>query len=380
MDFTKILTSDIGVDEYLKQYNNKLKAADSIIICGMGGFSRFAFFYLESIGFLDKIKGIRDMRLISKNEKEYNGYPVISDQQVKEASKKEIYICTPKKVDAYLGCVKDLELLGVEKDRIFPAIDGFFFLKKSILEKRRLNVNEVKMYNNEFQKAYELLSDELSKTVFESMINYKLTGNIKYLLPVTRSYSQHDFDKEFFVPEKHKRFVDLGAYDGDTAKAYIAKVDNKYEQIFCFEPDPDNFGKLKQWKDNSNSRNVNIFCIGVGSKKETVTFSASGTVGSNISADGNISIEVDTVDHILNGEQVDYVKFDVEGAEYDALLGMRDTIKKYKPTLCVSCYHLKTDFYKLPFLIKELCPDYKLYLRQYLLRYTSTELYAVATE
>ena len=37
-------------------------------------------------------------------------------------------------------------------------------------------------------------------------------------------------------------------------------------------------------------------------------------------------INVDSVDHILAGEKVTTVKMDIEGAEYDALLGMKETI------------------------------------------------------
>ncbi len=56
---------------------------------------------------------------------------------------------------------------------------------------------------------------------------------------------------------------------------------------------------------------------------------------------------------------------DIEGAEMDALRGMQEMIKKNKPKLAISIYHLKDDLWNIPFYIKELNPDYKLYIRQY---------------
>ncbi|MBR2850129.1 MAG: FkbM family methyltransferase [Clostridia bacterium] len=67
---------------------------------------------------------------------------------------------------------------------------------------------------------------------------------------------------------------------------------------------------------------------------------------------------------MLCGERVDYIKFDVEGAEKEAIEGTKETICKYKPALAVSVYHRSEDIFALALQIKELCPEYKLYLRR----------------
>lgn len=56
---------------------------------------------------------------------------------------------------------------------------------------------------------------------------------------------------------------------------------------------------------------------------------------------------------------------------------MKNTIKKYKPAMAISAYHKQDDLIRLPALIKELFPDYKLYLRQYKHVPFETVLYAI---
>ncbi len=56
---------------------------------------------------------------------------------------------------------------------------------------------------------------------------------------------------------------------------------------------------------------------------------------------------------------------DIEGSEYEALLGLKNKIKKYKPKLAISVYHNNDHLWQIPKLIYELNPDYKFYLRYY---------------
>ena len=63
-------------------------------------------------------------------------------------------------------------------------------------------------------------------------------------------------------------------------------------------------------------------------------------------------------------DKIDFIKYDVEGLEYEALLGSKRLIQNSKPQLLVSMYHKCEDMFKLPLLVKELNPDYSLYLRR----------------
>ena len=66
-----------------------------------------------------------------------------------------------------------------------------------------------------------------------------------------------------------------------------------------------------------------------------------------------------------SGRPISYIKMDVEGAEVQALAGGVRTITQYKPKLFVAAYHYDVDLFRLPQLIWQLVPDYKVYLRKH---------------
>lgn len=98
--------------------------------------------------------------------------------------------------------------------------------------------------------------------------------------------------------------------------------------------------------------------------------------GSKILEGGEASIQVDSIDHRI-GIKPTYIKMDVEGAEYQALLGAKNTISAYKPKLAISVYHEPEDIWELPVLIHKLNCEYRFYLRHYSFFEVETVLYAV---
>ena len=62
---------------------------------------------------------------------------------------------------------------------------------------------------------------------------------------------------------------------------------------------------------------------------------------------------------------LDFIKFDVEGAEREALLGCREAVGRCAPDLQVALYHKSEDLFALPLLVRELRPTYRLFLRRF---------------
>ena len=56
--------------------------------------------------------------------------------------------------------------------------------------------------------------------------------------------------------------------------------------------------------------------------------------------------------------KLDIIKFDIEGAERIAIAGATETLKKFKPKLALSGYHLVDDVYFLIDQLLEIQPDY----------------------
>jgi hypothetical protein len=55
---------------------------------------------------------------------------------------------------------------------------------------------------------------------------------------------------------------------------------------------------------------------------------------------------------------------DIEGAEVDALRGAVNTLTRFAPRLAISVYHRPHDLPDIAMLIRDTCPDYRLYLSQ----------------
>ena len=72
-----------------------------------------------------------------------------------------------------------------------------------------------------------------------------------------------------------------------------------------------------------------------------------------------------TVDEICADTHVDYIKYDVEGSENEAILGSLATVHRDRPALLVSLYHRSEDIFALPLLFKAHLPEgYRLVLRR----------------
>jgi methyltransferase, FkbM family len=212
----------------------------------------------------------------------------------------------------------------------------------------------IEFYNDNLDKinnARELLYDNESKAVFDDIINYKLSGEIKHL--INSQSSIHNILR----PLQYTSYADLGAYNGDTVRDLISKAPNlKY--ICAFEPDTRNFKKLSLIPD------ITAYNIAAWNKQTTLVFDRRGGRNSRIGR-GDFEVEANSLDNILQGRQIDYIKYDVEGAEYEALTGSAETIKKYSPDLTVSLYHRSGDIFELVSYVHKLNPAYKLYLRRY---------------
>lgn len=218
-----------------------------------------------------------------------------------------------------------------------------------------------------FDAVYDLLSDEESKRIYQNVIRYKLSGDINYLF---ESESNKDVVySELLDCESIESYLDLGAYNGDTIREML-RYNPQLKGAIALEPDARNFRKLNEYA--QNVANCEVKCINAGAwcENTTLLFDASGNRNAGIVSKGNIvskikEVNVVSVDSVLNGESVDYIKYDVEGSEKEALLGSAQTIRAHAPKLLVSLYHRSEDMFVLPELVKELNPDYSLYLRRF---------------
>ena len=212
---------------------------------------------------------------------------------------------------------------------------------------------------NDFDFVYNKLADNYSKKVSTDLLNFKVSGKIDYLKDISTTRNQ---DYTELLPLKDgMTYMDLGAYDGDTI-AEILSHSISPGKIIAFEPDPKNFRKLTN--NTQDLENIELYNIGSYSEETVLSFNNKAGRNSALGSEGkHIEIPVNSVDNILNGNPAHYIKMDVEGAEYETILGCQNTMVHYKPAMGIAAYHRNEDLFKLPKLVLSINPNYKLYIR-----------------
>lgn len=296
-------------------------------------------------------------------DREYQ-LPIISFDCLKENHKDSYIIISlgMENVNSVMGQLLDA---GFHEENIVSRI----------WMEEKLSKDYVVEHYQDYKWVYDNLEDDISKEILVEKIQYCL-----YYYEIQNKYKQYSdmyFDEDIIILSDHEVYIDGGAYTGDTVMEFMNRTDNNYKEIYLFEPDKKNYKKLIE---NCNKIDrINIINKGLWSRENELKFSSN--IGANCSVKelGNISISVTSLDSILikTEAQPTFIKYDIEGSEYEALMGARNVIANYKPRLAICVYHKPEDLYEIPKLIKDLNPLYKLFLRHYSNANVDTVCYAI---
>ena len=245
----------------------------------------------------------------------------------------------------------------------------------------------IKKYERELQTVYERLADAVSRETFASVLNYKLSGKLSYLQACTTNRAE-DL-RTLFSFGGEETYLDLGAYNGDTVQEFLQLTRGRYKKIVALEPDPKNFKKLTDFVRQNELKHITCLQAGVwndcgsleltGNGGRQSTFweaDRSGFATQNLSQTCSMKkkikkqqVTVVSVDAVLGNDHADYMKFDVEGVEKEALEGAAGHLAPdgngALPKLLVAAYHHDEDLFALPLLLWKLQPEYKIYLRKH---------------
>ena len=209
------------------------------------------------------------------------------------------------------------------------------------------------------EKVYGMLADVQSKRVFENVLSYKITGDISYLKPV---FSEPDEAYSLLALADNETYVDLGAFNGDTVMEFCRHTNGRYCKIYALEPDRKNFRKCV--RNLMSYDNIELINAAASDKNELRSFDGNAGRQGKLSDTGRLT-QCRSVDSVLGGDECTYIKYDVEGAEKQAIIGSHGTIEKYSPKICTALYHRAYDLIDLPLQLNEIMPEYKFYMRQY---------------
>ena len=227
-------------------------------------------------------------------------------------------------------------------------------------------------HREEFLVVRNLLSDEESRRIFDNILSYKLSGDIGYLLDAESD--EEEIWQGIIHPETIRTAADLGAYNGDTVRQLLA-IGKNIETVWAMEPDSRNYKKLELYAKEEVRARVIPVNAGAWNEETVLFFDKSGN--RNASFEKNRSqtladrplkvaeVKALPLDGVLDGARVDYIKYDVEGSEREALDGSCKTLTEHSPTLLVSLYHRSEDLFALPLHVQKIAPHYNgFYLRR----------------
>lgn len=214
-----------------------------------------------------------------------------------------------------------------------------------------------------FCRLYDSLADGESRRVLSLILEYKLTGSIT---PLAASASG-GLPFGFFDCGEYETYIDLGAYTGDTVRDAV-KYMPRLRRVIALEPEPHAYKKLSALAEATASPRIETYNAAAWKCGAELKFVTRSGRGSSSAASMHAGTKTRTVHALavdgIADERVDIIKFDVEGAEEEAILGAAETIRRDRPDMIVSVYHRTGDLLSLPALVRNLVPEYRLYLRR----------------
>ncbi len=240
------------------------------------------------------------------------------------------------------------------KNKIDYSCNDFSLIAQHV----ELMVNGIEKY----KWLYERLEDNRSKMVLNGVVRYWFEFDLSKLSALCETTFSDYYDMDILECGEEDVIVDVGAYTGDSVLEYIYTY-GKYKKIYAYEITPCTYQTLLQ--NISGYQNIIPLQKGVGSQKGKMFLDEDKQRGGNcLLGEGEIPVEVVTLDEDIK-EPVTVIKMDIEGAEKDAILGAESHIRKEKPKLLISSYHIPEDIFEIPQLIHSIRGDYKFYMRFY---------------
>jgi FkbM family methyltransferase len=138
-------------------------------------------------------------------------------------------------------------------------------------------------------------------------------------------------------------FYDIGANVGFFT-AVAAKLVTSTGKVYSFEPVPENAAIVRHNVRQNNFSNVTIIEKAVSATTGEGKLWLARYAGGHTLSDadlppdlkGSLAVELVSIDRLIEQKEIDpptVVKVDVEGAEFDVLQGMSQTISQFKPTI-----------------------------------------------
>lgn len=216
------------------------------------------------------------------------------------------------------------------------------------------------------------LRDPQSRQTFADVVAFRLTTD-PWFLRNYRYRPDEQYFEYFLALPPAPVFIDAGAFHGETSLEFSRRYPD-HGEIHAFEPSDANADILL--KQTATLPELKLHRVGLSDEPGIVRFSSQLGSACRRSDDGDTEIEVIRLDD-LNLSRADLIKMDLEGGEYNALLGGTGTIQRSNSSLAIAAYHDPIDFARLFHLIKQMLPENLFRIRHYTSGWAETILFCI---
>jgi len=224
----------------------------------------------------------------------------------------------------------------------------------------------MQFYRRLYVGDYTIPSYDITK-FFYKLMTYLKIGTPKLLKVHDKEYHYRYYSRwedfkpgreediiKLFRPKEGDIVIDVGAHIGKYTIIASKMVGSK-GKVFAIEAHPDNYEILKKNIALNNLRNVIALNYAVHSEKTVVKLyepdqDEGATIYNTIMADrpssnnqNFIEVKADTLDSLLSQnmiKEVNWIKIDVEGAEYEVLVGASGILSNSKDIACLIEVHI----------------------------------------
>lgn len=207
------------------------------------------------------------------------------------------------------------------------------------------------IYNNNINNldcVRKLLADEQSRKTLDSYILAKRLNDGS--VAISDATISGKYFNELTKKLGDGAYVDCGAYNGDTIELFRDYYNDYERKIYAFEPDTDSFELLK--KNYANDGKIELIKKGLWDCKTVLSFQNGGGERSEVSVDGEILIDVVSLDEVIN-EKVSYIKVGAANAE-KVFDGMKKIVERDMPIISTFALYSFEDLYRIPLKIKSM--------------------------
>lgn len=276
------------------------------------------------------------------------------------------------------------------------SIGNYIIMTARILISDVFSTVAKELYNNRqsVHEVYELLYDAVSKKIYEEVIKRRmLYGECNFSDLIVGGEREYRLPMQFSdLKPVDEVILDCGAYTGDTLKIFIDNFGPALKKVYAFECGEDSLKKLKETinylRNGKYVPEIVLMPCALSDHEGKMLYAQTVSAQSGFLVESRpyakktfyesnyAEVKVSTIDNLIpENEKVTMIKMDIEGSEYEALLGAKRVIQRCKPRLAISIYHNGKDYYRLPLLVKKLVPEYKIAIRHYKKNHVDTDMY-----